>query len=810
MSLSNDLRLAPRALRRRPGLALAIIATLALAVGANGAVFTVVRALLLRDLPFASAGRLVALQMKTAGGDRLPISIPDFADLGAARTLDAVVGWSSWSANLTGVDEPVRLQAQWTTPGFFDLLGVHAALGRTPSDAEQRSGGARVALLSDGLWRSRFGADPAILGRGLTLNGETFTVIGVLPREFVFLAGNAQLIAPLVLESDPRRTRRGAAFLRVIGRLRVGVPLAAARQELDAVVARLRATYPETNGGIAGIDAQPLAETVVGGYRSMLLLLQGSAAVVLLIACLNLANLLLARVLARRAELAARAALGARRGDLLRLILVEAALPVVLGGVLGIAVASLGARAFLVFGPAHLPRSAEVVTDLPLALFTFALAGLAGLGIAILPALRAGQHALGTTLRISGRGAVADRGGVRVRAVLVAVEVGLSLVLLVGAGLLLRSLWRLRAVEPGYSADHLLAFQLALPRQRYRDGAAIARYGAEVTARLASVPGVTDVATASLNPLTPWHASINFGIEGSAAVTRERPATANYRAVAPGYFRTLRTPVLAGRDVASSDDGNAVPVAVVSETLARTYFPATGPLGARLRIDDTEGWRVVDIVGVVGDVKHAGLDADGTADVYVPYAQTPPEVSVWLANIFCVAVRTVGDPQALLPPLQRELRQIDRDVATSSARTMTDAVGASLADRRFNAALLLLLGFAALGLALAGIYAVTALSVAERRKELGVRVSLGAQRRQILGLVIGGALRPVAYGLALGLLAALALGRVIASLLFGVSTHDAGTLTSAALALAFAAGLASAWPAWRATRIHPAQVLRQD
>jgi len=810
-ALLRDLGSSLRALIRRPAFAAAVVSTLAVAIGANTAMFTVVHAVLLSRLPFRDAGRLVVIHSREPGSDRQPFSIADFLDLKAnTRSLDALAAWAGGSANLTGVEEPVALRAQWTSSEFFELVGVRAALGRTPRPEEERPGAPRVTLLGHALWTSRFGADPAVLGRVVTINGESFTVIGVLPREFPFLASGADLAAPVAYETDPRRASRASGFLRLIGRLRPGTPLSKASEDLNALAAGLKADYPDANANREGIRVSPLADQVVGAYRRILLVLQAAVGVVLLIACANLANLLLSRILARRGELALRSALGARRADIVRRLLAEAVVLALAGGALGLLLAHLGIRALLALGPATLPRAAEIGIDLPVLAFNLALSLAAGIAIGLAPALQGSGRGLAGGLRGSGRGTSGSRGSSRARAALVAAEVGLSLVLLVGAGLLLRTLHRLQSADPGFEAKHLLAVQLSLPKSRYGTPEAIHRYSERVTERLAALPGVERVAAASLNPLTNWRASISFLIEGGADLDRRKAPLANYRAAGPGYFRTLGVPLRSGREFDERDSARSVPVALVSETLARQRFGDGSPLGARLRIDDTEAWRTVEIVGVVGDVKHTGLDAEGSADVYVPFSQTSPDVSVWLANIFCLALRTSDDPRRLVPAVRREIQALDRDVAVAGIRPMEDALEASLGDRRFQTMLLEFFGAAALALALAGIYSVTSFGVVERTREIGVRLSLGAGRSRILRLLLRQALVPVAGGLVAGGVAALALARLLTGLLVGVAAQDAATLAVATVLLAGTAFLASAVPALRATRIDPVCALRSD
>ncbi|MET0619722.1 MAG: ABC transporter permease [Thermoanaerobaculia bacterium] len=810
-NLYREVRLALRGIARRPGFAAAVIGTLALAIGANTAIFTVIRSVLLRSLPYAHTERLVAVHYLEPGNDKQPLPIADFLDIiESNRSFEALVAYGAWSANLTGVDDPVSLPAQWVSRGFFEQLGIRTALGRTPLPEEEQPGAPRVVLLGDGLWRSRFGADPSILGKVVRLNTEPYEVIGVLPPDFLFLTANApQLVAPLVLETDPRRLRRGAAFMRVLGRLRPGTSAEAAKQDLDAIVARLRAAYPDTNAGRSGVRLQPLGELVVGNYGRMLLVLQAAVGLVFLIACTNLANLLIARLASRRSELAVRTALGARRRDLARQLLTETGVLALLGGLLGLGLAYGGVKLLLAFGPAALPRAAEVGIDVPVLLFGLALSLAAGLAIGLVPAIQGSGRGMVEGLAGLGRGNTGGPGRSRARAVLVAAEVGLSLVLLVGAGLLLRTLHRLQQTHPGFEANHLLNVRLSLPKVRYGTPDAIARYAEQATGRLAILPGVDSVSAASLNPLTQWKATIAFLIEGSSDQDPRKAPLANFRAVAPGYFGTLKIPLLEGRDIGPQDTSDSVHVAVVSRTLARRHFSGS-PIGARLRIDDQEPLRTVEIVGVVGDVKFTGLDAEGGADVYIPYAQATQQAAVWLANIFCLAVRTQGDPALLAPAVRRELRALDPDVAASSIGPMEEAIDASLADRRFQTVLLEVFGAAALLLALSGIYAVTAFSVVERTREIGVRLSLGSTRRGILGLIARQSLVPVAAGLAAGAAAALSLGRLVSGLLYGVAANDVATLATAASALAIFAAAACVIPALRATRIDPLKALRAD
>lgn len=803
----DDARSAFRRLSRQPAFALGVVLTLGLALGANTAIFSVVHRLLLSELPFAEPERLVVVHARETGSDVQPFSIPDFLDLREAATrFEGLSAWGSWSVNLTGIEQPIRLTGQLATAGFFRLLGARAALGRLPSPEEERPGAPRVVLLSDVLFRTQLGGDASVLGRPLTLNGEPYTVIGVLPPEFVFFSPGAQLVAPLAVEADSRRSKRGAAFLRVLGRLKPGVKAGAAAAELDAAVARLRADFPATNAGRLGVRVEPLSERIVGTYRKTLLCLQASVVAVLLIACANLASLFLARADGRRRELAVRSALGASRGELRRQLLAESLLLSLAGGLLAFLLALAGARTLVALAPSQLPRAAEVRVGAAEALFALALSLGAGLLLGALPAARAGRTNPADELRGGVRGTPGRHAGLA-RALLVLLEVALALVLLVCGGLLTKSLRRLREVDPGYRPDHLLTAQLSLPRSRYGKPADIDTFRLELIRRLAALPGVERVDAASLNPLTAWRATVRYVIDGRAEPSRDRAPMANYRAVGPGYLPALGVPQLSGRALDERDRDGAPPVALISATLAHRHFPGGNVLGSRLLVDDSEPWRAVEVVGVVGDVKHTGLDAEDTADVYVPYAQAPQGVAVYLANIFCVALRTTVEPALLVPATRREISATDRDVATTVVRPMEDALEESLAGRRFTTRLLELFGTLALLLAFAGVYAVTSMGVAERRRELGIRLSLGASPGRVLALVVRGALHPVGAGILVGGAAAVPLGRLLSGLLFGVGPRDPGAFVAAAFLLALAAAAASLLPALRAARIDPAVTL---
>jgi putative ABC transport system permease protein len=788
-----------------------VLLTLGLAIGANTAIFSLVRGILLRPLPFAEPDRLVALWSTGRDRGRDPFAIPDYLDIQErTHALCAVGATGNWSANITTDGEPERRPALWSTPGTFALLGVRPILGRTPLAEEERGGGPRVVLLGHSLWRRRFGGDAAVLGRKIVLNGEPFTVVGVLPPDCIPGGREADLIAPIFIDQDNRRENRAAGFLRGLGRLAPGVTRSQAQAELDRIGRALAQEHPDTNAARPGISVTPLHDEVVGRVRAMVLVLQGAVGLVLAIACANLAHLTLARASTRGHELAIRSALGAERGRLARLLVGETLALAFAGGVLGLLLGRAGLALLLALGPQDLPRRDQLGIDGPIALFAAGLALLAGLLSGLAPVLRFAGSEPQEALQGGGRAVTRHAGGGARRA-LVALEVGLSLVLLTGAGLLLRSFRRLEAVDPGFDPARLLTVRLSLPRARYGDPAALAAFFDWLAPRIRELPGARAAAAASVVPFMEWRASVEFAVEGRPGARAEERPSALYRMVSPGFLQALGVPLRRGRHFSDHDRAGAAPVAVVNETLARRFFADGDPVGAFLTIDDGGlPARKVEIVGVAGDVKHHGLDGPPTYDVYVPMAQIPPGVAIWLANNMSFVVRTAGEPMALADALRREVHAVDPEVPASGVRTMEDLMRGSLGARRLNLVLVEGFGLAALLLAAIGTYAVTAQAVAQRTQEMGVRVALGARRGQIMALVFGQGLRPVGVGLGLGLAASLAVLRLASSLFFGVSAHDPATLLAVVVLLTAVALAAIYAPARRATRVDPVIALRSE
>jgi predicted permease len=803
-----DLRAAARALRARPALTLVALLTLALGVGATTAVFSAVHAVLLRALPYADPEALHAVAVERTDGGREPLSIADYLDLRDAGVLAATGAYTEGGVNLTGDGDPERLLWTRAAAGFLETLGVRPALGRGFTAEEASGGGARVALITDGLWRRRFAADPRVIGRTIHLGDEPHVVVGVLPADYLRPGGPADIVVPFDLERDHRRARRENSFLRVVGRVDARTPPEAARAGLAALAARLAAAHPETNARKRSFVMTPIADELVGRHRAMLGLLLAAVGVVLLVTCANLAGLMVAAAARRRGELALRVALGAPPGRLLRQLLLESVLLAAGGGALGLAVAGWGVELLAALSPAQLPRLREARLDGAVLAFAAGISTLTVVLFGLAPALRAART---PALAVSSD----DRSGpsagaTRARRLLVAAEVALSLTLLVVAGLLVRSFSRLGDVDPGFQPARALSLRLSMPPTRYRDRAAMVRFAAELRARLRALPGVVEAGSIHVLPLSGVLSTVDFTVEGRAPASRAEVPQLHYRMVGPGSFAALGVPLVAGRDFSEADGDRAPAVAIVNRRLAERHLAGRDPLGARLLLEDGGATpRAVTVVGVAGDVLEAGLDGAAHLVAYVPLAQVPDAAVTYARNPFWV-VRTAGDPAAVARPVIAAVHALDAMMPASQLRTLAEQVAASLAPRRFN--LQLVAGFAAVAVLLAalGVAALTSALVAARRRELGVRLALGATARGLVRFAVADGLRPVLAGLAVGLAGALAAGRLARGLLFGVGAADPLTLGAAAALLAAVGGLAAWLPARRAARTDPLTALRGD
>jgi len=811
LMLIQDLRYGARMLLKQPGFTLAAVLTLALAIGANTAIFSLVNAVLLRQLPFEQPEQLAQVWAVRGAGDSFSFSVPDFCDYRDQSRSVALAAFANWSGNLTGTGEPERVQGTRVSAGVFALLGVKAALGRTLLPSDDQPGNQHVVALSHSFWQRRFSADPNTIGQRVLLNGVSYEIVGVLPLDFLFpFFADAELAVPLAPEADPlRHERNSVSFLRLLARLKPNVTPAQAAAELNGIASQLRQQYPKENGGKLGVRVVKLHDGIVGDYRRALWVLFGAVALVLLIACANLANLLLARAAGRRREMALRAALGASRARLIRQLLTESLLLALAGAALGSVLAYWGGEMLLALSPASLPRAREVGLDARALGFTLAVSLFCGLLFGLAPAWQTSAVDLNRGLREGGKGTGAA--GNRLRGLLVIAEVALALVLLIGAGLFIRSFQKVQEIKPGFDAGNVLLVRLALPPNNYPDGAAITRFTEQAGQRLATLPGVQALGVVDIPPLSGMTTSVEFNVAGRPPATREQTPRAQYRIATPGYFRALGIPLIAGREFSERDTAAAPPVLLINQQIAQRYFADRNPVGEHLTIgDNNQGPRTLEILGVVGDVKQMGLENSPTFDIYLPLGQTHADNVGFLRNNLHWVLRTATEPLALAAPVKRELQAIDRDVPASSARTMEQSLATVIAPRRFNLLLLGIFAAVALLLAAAGIYAVVAYAVTQRTQEIGIRLALGAQTKDVLRLVIAQSMRPALLGIGVGLLAALALTRLMAGLLFGVSATDPATFVVIGGLLMFIALLACWLPARRATKVDPLIALRTE
>jgi putative ABC transport system permease protein len=800
-TLIQDVRYGLRTMRKRPGFTAVVVLTLALGIGANTAIFSVVNAVLLKPLPYRNAERLVWVAGNVRGGtNRASVSPADFVDYRAQNTVFEEFAASlsvPFPVNLTGAGEPERLTGSLVTANYFRAFGVVPARGRVFGAEEERAGPEPVIVLSDGLWKRRFGGDPSIVGKTLTLDGKAVTVVGIAPPEFQYPAGT-ELWVPLDFDT-PEMKARSAHFFRPIGLLKPGVSIEQARAETDLIAGRLAEQYPESNERWS-LNLVPLQEQVVGGVRTSLWVLLGAVGFVLLIACANVSNLMLARAAARSRELALRTALGASRWRVARQQLTENVLLSLAGGALGLLLAAWGVDMLAALGAGDIPRSREIGVDGRVLAFTVALSVLTGLAFGLLPALRASRPNLNEVLKDAGRGTSGPGRG-RVRAALVVSEIALALTLLVGAGLLIKSFVGLRRVNPGFDPTGVLTLRIDLARARYAKREQAAAFFSDLQRRVAGLPGVEAAGMVTELPLSGQPNDTYFYVAGRPPQTAEQKVTADFRRINQDYFRAMRIPVLRGRGFTEQETTGDAKVVVINEVLARNFFPDEDPLGKRLVIDFGKQ-EEFEVVGVVGNVLHRTLDGDTYQMMYVP------TLRVGSTNL---VVRTSSpDPLSLAAGVRGELAAIDRDQPVSAIRTLDEVVSGSVAQQRFRTLLLAAFACVALLLAGIGIYGVIAYSVTHRTHEIGIRMALGAGAFDILKMVVGQGMVLALGGVVVGLLAAFALTRVLSSLLFGVTATDAVTFAAVSFLIAAVALLACLIPARRATKVDPMVALRYE
>jgi putative ABC transport system permease protein len=796
----QDFTFALRTLRKSPGFTAAAVLATALGIGANAAIFTVVKQVLLQPLPFPEPSRLVDVNEYAAGGRVVAVSPPNFMDWrGQNQTLSGLTIYGTQVMTLSSGADPERVLTGRIEPELFDVLRVRPELGRPFVADDVRAGARPVVLLGHALWQRSYGGDRGIVGRIVTLEGTPHEVVGVMPARFDF-PDESELWTPLRFGPDElRASQRGAHYLSAVGRLRDGVTVEQAGADLDRIEQDLARQFPDKVAGYS-VRAVPLLDSMVGDVRRPLLILFGAVGLVLLIACVNVSNLLLARASTRTGELAVRAALGAGRWRLLRQLLVESVVLSLIGGAAGLLLGSWGVRALMALAPADLPRAAAINMDGTVLAFSLGLSLLAGLVFGAAPAVIASRPDLTVFLKDVRRDGGMAGGRRRLRSLLVATQVALALMLLAGAGLALRSFNRLLSVDPGFQPAGVLTFRLSLPEGTYPTLASNVQFYRDYVERLRGLPGMVAAGAVHIPPVTRSGFGGTFTIYGRPPGSDE--GSAQIRSSTPGYLEALRIPVRAGRTFEARDSESGSRVAIVSETAARRFWPGENPIGRQIRVHVNESSRNPrEIVGVVGDVRTRGLELEPVPVIYLPHAQYGME------NMTIVA-RTAGDPLQMLPAATAALRTLAPGVALSRAQRMEDLVSANVAEPRFRSLLLTLFAAAALALAGVGLYGVVAFSVSQRRGELGLRLALGADPSDVLRLAMKEGMMPVAAGLGAGLAGAALVARVMQSLLFGVDPLDPATFGGVAVTLALVALVACYLPARRAMRVDPAETLR--
>ena len=810
--LIQDIRYAVRLLLKSRGFTAVAILTLAVGICANTAIFSLVNTILLRPLSYKKPDQLIWIWSSRTDRDKSTFSLSDFIDYkDQNRTLEQISAFSTWSANLLNAGEPERVFGVRCSANIFKTLGVEAEIGRTLLNEDDNPGNPRVVVLSHGFWSRRFGMNREIVGKPLTLNDANYIVAGVLPSNFSFPGMESDIVVPLVPDADPLRNERASiSFLRVIGRLKPGVTFKQTESDLNGIASHLQQLYPVTNASKKGTKVIPLHEELVGNFRLAFLVLSAAVGLVLLIACANLANLVLARASTRFREMAIRLALGASRGRLIKQLLTENILLALLGGALGLALTKPAMKLMIAFSPASLPRTNEIEIDAMVLLFSLLISLVSGVFFGFIPTIHIARASLTEELKGSGKGTSEGSRKNNMRNLLILSEVGISILLLIAAGLLTKSFLRLQSISPGFDVKNLLVMRLSLPRAKYSTSEVTVFYE-QLSNAIGNLPEVQSTSATSALPLSGSNVRVNFTITGRPPlIPGEQPIT-QYRMTGPDYFRTMNIPIHSGRDFTNRDILRSQPVAIISDSFARRYWKNESPIGAHINIDDNNaGPREVEIIGVVGDVRHGGLQEEPSPETYVPISQIPEENVSLLTNNMSWVVKTSRDPLRVVNIIRREIQSVNGNIATSNTKSMEQFLSTSLAPIRFN---LFLLGISAIGaliLASMGIYAVISYSVAQRTRELGIRMALGAKQRDVLTLVIGNGLKIVLIGVSLGLIAAFILTRVLSKLLYGISVTDPSTFVLMPLLFILIAVFASYVPARRATKVDPIIALRSE
>jgi len=797
--LGRDVRFALRSLLRSPAFSTVAVLCLALGIGANAALFSVLNAVLLRPLPFAEPDRLVRIYEKTAEKQG-SVSVANFLDWQEQSTgFERLAAYQDGSLNLQGGAEPERVSSVAATANLFTLLRVRPLLGSTFSEGADRTGAPQVAMVGEDLWRTRFGADPSLVGRVIQLNGLPHTVIGVMPRSFDFPAGGdaTDVWVPYHF-TDQEIANRGSHFLAVVGRLKDGTSLEQATAQLVAVAARIEKEYPSQQTG-RSVRVQPLRDTLVGDVRPALLILFGAVAMVLLIACANMANLLLARAAVRQREVAVRLALGATRARLVRQFLVESLALSLAGAALGLLLAQWSLAALAPLAESALPIFHEFPLDGRVFAFLLAIALFSGLVFGIVPALQASRADVRDTLADGGTKSTGSRRQRLFRSGLVVFEIAVSLILLVGAGLLLRGFLALSGTEPGLLSDHVLTAHLPVPDAQLPGSTP--RLFRPALQEIRNVAGVRSAAVVSMLPIQNAWTNGGFAIDGRPAPAPGQSPSAEIRMASPGFFQALGIPILRGRDFTETDGEKGPDVVIVNATLARQHFPSEDPIGRRLLLGTTP----FTIAGVVGDIRQAGLDVEPLAEIYFPYG-----LDAGMLGDAVLVMRTAVPPASVATEVRAAVRRVDPTLPLYDVLSMEEVISRSLASRRLNLWLLGIFAGMALVLAATGLYGVISYLVAQRTREIGVRIALGAQTADVIGMVMRQAAGLTGTGIAVGLAGALAFTSVLQSLLYRVSARDPLTYAALAALLAFVSLIATWLPAWRASRVDPILAIRRE
>ena len=812
-SLWHDIRYALRVLAKQPGFTAIVVLTLALGIGANTAIFSVVNAVVLEPLPFPESQRLVRVQGTDVHLNDMhrALCYPDFTDFRAQnRTLESVAAYDTGTATLTGSGVPLHVETGAVSANLFDVLRARPLLGRTFIPSEDQAG-TRVAILSHRMWTSHFGGKPEIVGQAIVLDAKPYVVVGVMPANFQFPL-NSQPPELWTTFGDrmvsnttelPMTSERGAHFLAAIGRLKTGVTLQEANADADAIGAALEKQYPDTNGHLS-LALRPEIEAMVGDVRPVLMMVLGAVGFLLLIACSNAANLLLARAAGRRREMAIRASMGAGRGRVLRQLLTESVLLSLAGGLLGLFFAVWGTTLLAGLPSLQIPRLAQAGIDLRVLAFTLGVSVFTGVLFGMAPAWHASRFNLFLSLKEGGRASSESKNASRARNVLVVAQVSLAVILLVGASLLIESMVHLTRQSPGFDANNVLSFNLDLPDARYGKPEQSIAFFHELLTRLRALPGVQSASAVLPLPMGDDVIRTSFQIEGRPVAKSEEPRV-HFRIVAQDYIKTMHIPLIAGRDLTLRDERTSAPVVLINETLARRYFPNENPVGKHIKpnVSDTGPEKMREIVAVVGDVHHHNLWEPTDPECYVPYDQAA-------LGAMSIVVRAKGEPMNLLPSIREQVRALDTELPIYKARDLRDYVEASVAQRKFTSMLVSVFATAGLLLATVGLFGLISYSVEQRRNEIGIRVAVGAERADIIRMVLRNGVTLAVAGVVIGLAGTLAISRVLKNQLFGVSATDPLTFFGVALGLVAVATAACYIPAWRAANADPLVALRNE